>query len=117
MPAPPLTKKQKAELRRLAGVAHERELSAAVGDLELEFERWKKGEISVFALNESVHKFHDGISRDLYKRYDLRDLDWSVAGAIARGTLREDEVAAPLLENLMSLIEFLKERQQRPELA
>lgn len=113
MSAPPLTKRQKAELRRLAGLAHERELSAAVGDLQLEFERWKKGEISVFALNEGIHKFHHGISRDLYKRYDLTDLDWSVAGAIARGTLGEDEVDAPLLENLAGLIEFLKEREHR----
>ena len=113
MSAPPLTKRQKAELRRLAGLAHERELSAAVGDLQLEFERGKKGEISVFALNESIHKFHHGISRDLYKRYDLTDLDWSVAGAIARGTLGKDEVDTLLLKNLTGLIEFLKEREQR----
>jgi hypothetical protein len=75
---PPLTKKQKAELRRLAGLAHERELSAAIRELDLEFERWKKGEISVFALNERIHKFHHGISRDLYALYDPRGAELTV---------------------------------------
>ena len=111
MPAPPLTKKQKAELRRLAGLAHQRELSAAVRELELEFERWRKGEISVFALNERIHKFHQGISRNLYTMYDPRDAELTVPGAIARGTLREDEVDRSLLQNLAELIQFARRRQ------
>lgn len=112
MPTSILTKRQKAELRRLAALAHERELSAVVGDLQVEFQQWQKGEINVFALNESIHKFHHGISRDLYKRYDLRDIDWSVAGAIARGTLLEQEVDALLLDNLAGVIAFFKEREK-----
>jgi hypothetical protein len=111
MPAPPLTKKQKAELRRLAALAHERELSAAIHELDLDFERWRKGEISVFALNECIHKFHHGISRDLYSMYDPREAELTVPGAIARGTLREDEVDRSLLQNLAELIQFAKRRQ------
>jgi hypothetical protein len=112
MPAAPLTKKQKAELRRLAGLAHERELAAAIGELELEFERWRKGEIGVFALNESIHKFHHGISRDLYTLYDPRNAELVVPGAIARGTLAEREVDPSLLHNLAELIQFGRRRQQ-----
>jgi hypothetical protein len=112
MAAAPITKKQRAELRRLADLAHERELSTALHDLELEFERWQKGEISVFALNESIHKFHHGVSRDLYKLYDPRDAELTVPAAIARGTLREDEVDQSLLENLAELIQFAKRRLQ-----
>ena len=109
---PPLTKKQKAELRRLAGLAHERELSAAIRELDLEFERWKNGEISVFALNERIHKFHHGISRDLYALYDSRRAELTVPGAIARDTLRQDEIDPSLLQNLAELIQFAKRRQQ-----
>ena len=83
MPAPPLTKKQKAELRRLAGLAHERELSEALTNLESEFGRWRIGEISVFELNDRIHEFHHGLSRDLYKLYDPRDAEIVVPGAIA----------------------------------
>ena len=112
MPAPPLTKKQKAELRGLAGLAHERELSEAISSLESEFGRWRRGEISVFELNDRIHKFHNGVSRDLYKRYDPRDAEIVVPGAIVRGTLREQEVDPALLKNLAELIEFARTRQQ-----
>jgi hypothetical protein len=112
MAAPPLTKKQKAELRRLAGLAHERELSGALSNVESEFERWREGEISVFELNDRIHRFHHGVSRDLYNLYDPRDAEMVVPGAIARGTLREQEVDPALLKNLAELIEFAKRRQQ-----
>ena len=112
MPARPLTKKQKAELRRLAGLAHERELSAALSNLESEFGRWRRGEISVFELNDRIHRFHHGVSRDLYKLYDPRDAEIVVPGAIARGTLKEQEVDPALLRNVADLIEFAKRRQQ-----
>jgi hypothetical protein len=113
MTATPLTKKRKAELRRLAGIAHERELSAAISDLEGEFERWRKGRISVFDVNESIHKFHHGVSRQLYNLYDPGHADITVPGAIARGTLREEEVDPAILENLSELIKFAKERQRQ----
>jgi len=112
MPARPLTKKQKAELRRLAGLAHERELSAALSNLESEFGRWRRGEISVFELNDRIHRFHHGVSRDLYKLYDPRDAEIVVPGAIARGTLKEQEVDPALLRNVAELIEFAKRRRQ-----
>ena len=112
MPAPPLTKKQKAELRRLAGLAHERELSEAISSLESEFGRWRRGEISVFELNDRIHRFHHGESRDLYTLYDPRHAEIVVPGAIARGTLQEEEVDPVLLKNLVELIEFAKRHQQ-----
>jgi hypothetical protein len=112
MPAAPLTKTQKAELRRLAGLAHERELSAAIGELEAEFGRWRRGEISVFELNKRIHEYHHGISRDLYNLYDPRDAEMVVPAAIVRGTIREDELEPILLQNLSNLIQFAKSRQQ-----
>jgi hypothetical protein len=81
-------------------------------NLDLEFERWKNSEISVFALNERIHKFHHGISRDLYAMYDPRGAELTVPGAIARGTLRQDEIDPSLLQNLAELIQFAKRRQQ-----
>ena len=112
MSAPPLTKKQKAELRRLAGVAHERELSEALSNPESEFKRWGRGEISAFELNDRIHRFHHGVSRDLYNLYDPRDAEMVVSGAIDRGTLQQREVDPALLKNLAELIEFAKRRQQ-----
>ncbi|MEY2504752.1 MAG: hypothetical protein QOJ05_1297 [Verrucomicrobiota bacterium] len=83
-----------------------------MGELEAEFGRWRRGEISVFELNERIHKFHHGISRELYNLYEPRYADVIVPGAIARGTIRENEVEPMLLENLSDLIQFAKRRRQ-----
>ena len=49
--------------------AHKRELDSALLDLYKQFEKWKQNEIDCWELNDLIHKFHDGISRDLYKYY------------------------------------------------
>jgi hypothetical protein len=87
-------------------------MSAALSNLESEFGRWRRGEISVFELNDRVHRFHHGVSRDLYNLYDPRDAEMVVPGAIARGTLQQREVDPALLKNLAALIEFAKRRQR-----
>jgi hypothetical protein len=40
-----LTKGQRRAIAELAGIAHERELSAELAKLEADFERWRAGEI------------------------------------------------------------------------
>jgi len=109
------TKGHRREIRRLAGLAHERELSTAAGSLESEFGRWRRGEIDVFELNEHIHKFHDGVSRELYKAYAMGRLEFSVAGAIARGVLQESEVDPAILEGLRGLIGLAGGTEQENE--
>ena len=87
-----LTKSQRTQLRQLAATAHARELTAALTDLYEEFERWGGRENGAFDLNEAVHKFHDGVSRDLYKRYVLGSVDLSVIYALHNGILGADEI-------------------------
>lgn len=109
------TKLEKKELRRLSGVAYERELSSASGELESEFGRWRKGVIDVFLLNELIHQFHDVTSRDLYKAYVMGDTHWNVASAIARGILKESEVKTSVLDKLRSAIDMAREFSQLKE--
>jgi len=109
------TKGQRREICRLAGLAHERELSTAAGSLESEFGRWRRGEIDVFELNEHIHKFHDGVSRELYKAYAMGRPEFSVAGAIVRRVLKESEVDPAILEGLRRLIELGRETEQENE--
>jgi hypothetical protein len=105
-----LTKAQRREVRRLAGVAHERELATAVEALQVDFNRWRSGEMDVFALNECIHKFHNGISRDLFKFYGMGGgEDMSVGNAIARGILQETEVDPQILKVLGGFIELVRE--------
>ncbi|HTB83844.1 MAG TPA: hypothetical protein VK742_09340 [Candidatus Sulfotelmatobacter sp.] len=109
MTARTLTKAQLKEVRKLAGMAYERELAKAVGDLQEQFESWRRGEMDVFALNERIHQFHDGVSRNLYKQYVFGEADWNLATAIRNEVVKESEVNRLILENLGSLIDLGKQ--------
>jgi hypothetical protein len=73
------------------------------------------GEIDVFVLNDCIHKFHDGVSRDLYKRYAMGESEWSVASAIARNVLKESEIDHSILNGLRSVIELARQMRQEDE--
>jgi len=106
-----MSKAQKREIRKLEGVAYEREMADAVSKLQAEFERWRQGEMDVFELNERIHKFHDGISRELYKKYAMAGsaVEWVVASAVVNGIVKESEVDPAALEYLQRYIEFARQ--------
>ncbi len=78
----------------MAGIAYERELTIASKGLLQEFQRWKNKEINVFELNDRIHEFHHGISRELYNRYTGNEMadTIGVASALRRGILSREEV-------------------------
>ncbi len=78
----------------MAGIAYERELKTASEALLKDFNRWENNEIDVFELNDLIHKFHHGISRELYNRYSGNELicTFAVSSALHRGILSREEV-------------------------
>lgn len=102
-------KKIRKALRELADDAHERELTQALSDLEAKFQAWRKGEFSCFELSDLVHKFHDGTSRNIWKRYAYLKPDISVPAAVGRGILKEDEIPPGMLEEMKASIEFFRD--------
>ena len=52
----PFTKLERKELRRLAGLAYERELAKALGSLEESFRQWKKNKITAFELSDLIRR-------------------------------------------------------------
>jgi len=104
------TKVNKRKLRELAGVAYKRELGAELSKLELEFARWRSGEIDPFELSDRIHRFHDGISRDLHVLYGRLPPGHSVARAVVLQVLQEAEVPSELLEALERPLHFYREQ-------
>ena len=90
-------------------MAYERELRKALLDLHDEFHDWLKDRTDAFELSDAIHAFHDGAARELYVFYTRGRPEIQVARAVATGVLQRDEVPAPLLEELKSLIEFFEE--------
>ena len=95
------TKAERKELRGLAGLAYERELDKALGLLEKKFEQWRKKKITVFELNDFIHKFHNGIARDLWSFYTHGNSGMIVAHAITKDIILKTEVAPGILEKLI----------------
>jgi hypothetical protein len=93
-------------VREWAGIAHDRELGRALLDLREQFERWLRREISPVELNDLIHRFHDGISRDIWKKYATNRLEPAIGFAIATGILRREELPSALLEHVSGLVEF-----------
>jgi hypothetical protein len=93
-------------IREWAGVAHDRDLRDALTELRAQFDRWDRSEIDSFELNDLVHKYHDGTSREIWKRYATSHLAPAVASAVAAGVLRRDELPEELAQHIAGLIDF-----------
>ena len=102
----------RSEIRKLAALAHRRELATEFTALEAEFARWRRGELGEFELNERIHRFHDGQSRELWKRYsNTTYLDLCVAFAIVGGVLAESEVEPNVLRALERAISVYRDKR------
>lgn len=99
------TRKEKAELRQIASEAWESELSSELEKLFEYFRSWTDHGMSAFGLTERIHEFHNGISRELYKRYTALPPEIAVARAIVLGLADEESIDPALLEKLRPLIE------------
>ena len=96
----------KRQVREWAGIAHDRDLRKALGELRAQFGPWERGEIDSFELNERVHRFHEETSREIWKRYATTHLEPAVASAVAAGVLHREELPPELLQHISGLIEF-----------
>lgn len=94
-----------ANLRELAAQAHQIELEAALDDLMDQFRGWKEEQQDAFELNEKIHEFHNGKSRELHKDYVFGDAKIAVAAAISRKTLDPDKIEENIMERLCPLTE------------
>lgn len=87
-------------MRRIAGLANERELTTALESLEKNFRRWRKKKINAFELSDRIHKFHNGIARDLWSFYTAGPAELNVKHAIAKGVILKNEISPVILEKL-----------------
>ncbi len=104
------SKKVKRELRRLRDQAWEAELATALGELEAKFTEWRDGKIGAFELNEHVHRFHQGSSREVYNRYNGLDREIAVARGVALGLIPRESVPEEVLGDIARSIAFFEEQ-------
>lgn len=102
-------KRIKRLVHEYAGIAHDRELGKALGDLAEHVDRWRRGDISAHDLNDLIHQFHEGPSRAVWRKYSTNRLEPALGFAAAAGILRREELPPELLQHLAGLIEFYED--------
>ena len=101
---PDYSKKERAELRRLASEAYERELGNHLAELDKSFSEWREQKLLSSELSERIHHFHQHNAREVWSTYRAPHDSVLVARAIAANILREDDVSAPLWEKLRDTV-------------
>lgn len=102
------SKKLKKELGKLAEKAYEIALDSELSKLSSKFDEWKNQKMDGFELTEEIHEFHDGISRELWKRYNGNDTIFIVSHAVVQGILDESEISDQIMHELKPIIESLR---------
>ncbi len=107
-----LPKRVRRQLKELADMAYERELSQELDKLAQGFEQWRQGNLDAFELNDLIHKHHNGPSRELWKQYHYSLPHMQVAYAVSAGILREEEIPEevwPYIEGMLAFYEHNSE--------
>jgi hypothetical protein len=82
-----LSKSLKKELRQHADRAWEAEMKAALGALAAKFDEWRAGSLSSADLDSGIHAYHDGIAREIWRRFSGSDRKIAIAHAVAAGLI------------------------------
>lgn len=95
-------------MKELAQLAHERGLSRCIDALHAEILAWKKGEMAVWDVEQSIHEFHNKTARNLYRSYVMVDTFLAVAFGIAQGVISLEEIPESEKEKIHDASESIK---------
>jgi len=80
------------QMRELAQLAYERDLSRCIDVLHAQMSEWKDGRMTVWDIEQSIHEFHNKIARSLYRSYAMNDTFLAVAFGVAQGVLSLNDI-------------------------
>ena len=86
-----LTKGDRKLVRELAGIAWERRLRDELLKIGVFISEMTTGKLSPFEVNDCVHQFHNGISRELFNMYSASDPWFAVCRAHYDGVLTDED--------------------------
>jgi hypothetical protein len=95
-------------LRELRGRAWQAELGEALRPIADLFDAWRRGEASAFDLSDAIHRFHQGDSGEIWKRYQWNDTEMLVAEALEDGYLRRGQIPDAVYAHLLPHLECLR---------
>jgi|WetSurMetagenome_2_1015567.scaffolds.fasta_scaffold348683_1 hypothetical protein len=109
------SKSVKKKFQELNLLAYERELAKHLHILASNFDDWKRNNISCWDLEELIHKFHTGKSRELYNFYNNPIPELAVASALTKGLLALEEIPDDIYELIEGSLSLFKNKTQEPQ--
>jgi hypothetical protein len=94
------TRSETKLLRALVEEAWAEELNYSLEEQFDNFMKWADDAMSPFELVEQMHLFHNGVARELYKKYSGPLVSTTVAKAIAENHIDESELSDELIAKL-----------------
>jgi hypothetical protein len=85
----------------------------ALATLAEKFDQWRAGAMSCDELHNAVHEYHDGIGREIWKRYATNRPEMPLAHAVAAGFVERDSLPPEVLDRINSTIEMFEELLQQ----
>jgi hypothetical protein len=86
------SKKVGKQMRELAQLAYERDLTRSIEDLQEQMKAWQAGKMTVWEIEQDIHIFHNKTARSLYKSYVMTDSILAVAIRVAKGVISLNDV-------------------------
>jgi len=99
-------------LRHHASLAWEAEMKIALGTLADKFDQWRAGTVTSDELHQAVHEYHDGIGRDIWKRYSTNKPEIPLAHAVAAGFVNREALPQEIFSHIESTVEMFEELAQ-----
>ncbi len=81
------SKKSQKKLNELALIAYERDLTQRIAELHGEMNAWKKGNMTVWDIEQNIHVFHNKTARNLYRNYVMSEPLFAVSFGVATGVI------------------------------
>jgi hypothetical protein len=107
------SKRERAELRRLAAEVYEWELRGQLELLDKSFAEWRRGKMLSSELADAIHQFHQHEARDIWSMYQTLKDPEIVARGIALGAIVDDALSAELRDKIKPLSHHFREAVAR----
>lgn len=106
------SKRERAELRRLAAEVYEWELRGHLELLDKSFAEWRGGKMLSSELSDAIHQFHQHEARDIWSMYQTLKDPEIVARGITLGAISDEALSGGLRDKIKPLSHHYREARK-----
>lgn len=95
------------KMRELSSQSYERELRKELETLAEKFKSWQDNQMDTWDLEEAIHKFHNGVARELYKRYNYLSPEEILSYALFQNIIAYEELPEEIADEIKMMTDII----------